>query len=88
MTRLELKEMVREILKEELEASSTPLKEEQKPLHGYVVKAWSTPDKNSSGMIDTAKNGIAYATFDELIKALQTDELEEKSVYEITWLRS
>ena len=38
-------------------------------------------------MVDTAKNGIAYATFDELIKALQTDELEEKSVYEITWLR-
>lgn len=87
MTRLELKEMVREILKEELEASGTLLKEEQKPLHGYVVKAWPTPDKNGSGMIDTAKKGVAYATFDELIKALQTDELEEKSVYEITWLR-
>lgn len=87
MTRLELKEMVREILKEELAASGTLLKEEQKPLHGYVVKAWPTPDKNGSGMIDTAKKGVAYATFDELIKALQTDELEEKSVYEITWLR-
>ena len=87
MTRLELKEMVREILKEELEASGTLLKEEQKPLHGYVVKAWPTPDKNGSGIIDTEKKCVAYATFDELIKALQTDELEEKSVYEITWLR-
>lgn len=87
MTRLELKEMVREILKEELEASGTFLKEEQKPLHGYVVKAWPTPDKNGSGMIDTAKKGVAYATFDELIKALQTDELEEKGAYEITWVK-
>lgn len=87
MTKSELKTVIREILKEELEASGTLLKEEQKPLHGYVVKAWPTPDKNGSGMIDTAKKGVAYATFDELIKALQTDELDEKGAYEITWVK-
>jgi hypothetical protein len=38
-------------------------------------------------MIDTAKKGVAYATFEELIKALQTDELDEKGAYEITWVK-
>lgn len=87
MTKSELKTMIKEMLKEELEASDTLLKEDQKPLHGYVVKAWSGPDKKSGSLIDTEKKGIAYASFDELIKALQTDELEEKVAYEITWLK-
>lgn len=87
MTKSELKTMIKEMLKEELEASGTLLKEEQKPLHGYVVKAWQIPDKKSGGMVDTAKKGVAYATFEDLIKALQTDELEEKGAYEITWLK-
>jgi hypothetical protein len=88
MTKSELRTMIKEMLKEELEASGALLKEdEQKPLRGYVVKAWDTPDKNGAGMIDTAKKGVAYATFEDLIKALQTDELDEKGAYEITWVK-
>ena len=83
MTKGELREMIRGILKEELE--QRPLTE---AVEGptYVIKAWERPGKQGKS-VDTSSTGEKYPDFDAVINALQT-KYDGLGVYEITWVPS
>ena len=85
MEQSELRTIIQEVVREEL-AARAALKEEVKS-PGYVIKAWNNPEKTSL-VFDSEAKGIRYPEFEEVIKALQTDELSELGVYEITWIKS
>lgn len=57
---------------------------------GYVIKAWAEPGQKKTGMpaFDSAKQGIVYQEFDDVLAALKTDKLSELGAYEITWIKS
>lgn len=81
----ELKALISEVIKEELAARAT-LKEEVKG-PGYAIKAWNNPEKTSL-VFDSEAKDIRYPEFEDVIKALQTNELSDLGVYEITWIKS
>ena len=84
MTNGELRTMIREMLKEELE--STRALTEDVEGGTYVIKAWEQPGKQGKS-IDTSKTGERYPDFDDVVKALQT-KYDGLGVYEITWVKS
>jgi hypothetical protein len=85
MKQSELRTMIQEVVREELAARAT-LKEEVKS-PGYVIKAWNNPEKTSL-VFDSEAKDIRYPEFEDVIKALQTNELSDLGVYEITWIKS
>ena len=88
MKKSELRQMIREMIQEEIGTNETTLKEETlNP--GYVIKAWDNPELKTSGSpsFDSEKNGIRYESFDEVISVLSS-ELSDLGAYEITWMQS
>ena len=86
MTKNELRTMIREMVKTELSRGTALREEVEGP--GYVIKAWDTPDKNGLPKFDSAKADKKYASYDEVLAALKTSELDEMGAYEITWIKS
>jgi hypothetical protein len=85
MEQSELRTMIQEVVREEL-AARAALKEEVKS-PGYVIKAWNNPEKTSL-VFDSEAKDIRYPEFEDVVKALQTNELSDLGVYEITWIKS
>ena len=81
----ELKALISEVIKEELAARATLKEEVNGP--GYAIKAWNNSDKTSV-VFDSEAKGIRYPAFEDVVKALQTNELSDLGVYEITWIIS
>lgn len=88
MKKSELRQMIKEMIQEEIGVSETSLKEEA-PKPGYVIKAWDNPELKSTGLpsFDSEKNGIRYESFDEVVSVLSS-ELSDLGAYEITWIQS
>lgn len=88
MKKSELRQMIREMIQEEIGTAETTLKEETSN-PGYVIKAWDNPElkSTSSPSFDSEKKGIRYESFDEVISVL-SGELSELGAYEITWIQS
>jgi hypothetical protein len=88
MKKSELRQMIKEMIQEEMGVSETSLKEEA-PKPGYVIKAWDNPELKSTSFpsFDSEKNGIRYESFDEVISVLSS-ELSDLGAYEITWIQS
>jgi hypothetical protein len=79
--------MIREMLKEELER--TKLQEEvQGP--GYIIKAWEKADLKdaSNPTYDSAKKGVIYKDYEDVLTALKSSELDCLGAYEITWVQT
>jgi hypothetical protein len=90
MTKRELKDLVKEVLREELknmEAAKKLTEAVEGP--GYVIKAWSDA-KQKSGIptFDSVKKGVKYNTWADVLAALKTSELDELGAYEIIWVKS
>ena len=88
MKKSELRQMIKEMIQEEIGVSETSLKEEA-PKPGYVIKAWNNPELKSTSFpsFDSEKNGIRYESFDEAVSVLSS-ELSDLGAYEITWIQS
>lgn len=88
MKKSELRQMIREMIQEEIGTEETALKEETSN-PGYVIKAWDNPElkSTSSPSFDSEKKGTRYESFDEVISVL-SGELSELGAYEITWIQS
>ena len=88
MKKSELRQMIREMIQEEIGSSETSLTEETKN-PGYVIKAWENPELKTTSFpyFDSEKEGIRYESFDEVISVL-SGELSELGAYEITWIQS
>lgn len=89
MKKSELRQMIREVLQEELAKANT-LTEAAEVKPGYVLKIWDYPEAKKSGApsYDSAKEGISYPDFDAVIEALKSEKHSEKGAYEITWIKS
>jgi hypothetical protein len=86
MNKSELKQMIRELLTEELNRINLT---ESAEGGYYVIKAWAEPgQKAGTPAFDSAKKGTKYATYDDVLAALKTSELDELGAYEITWIKS
>lgn len=86
MTKGELRSMIREMIQTELTKGTALREAVEGPC--YVIKAWDTPDKKGLPKFDSAKAGKKYASYDELLAAMKTTELDEMGAYEITWVKS
>jgi len=86
MTKGELRTMIREVLQEELSKCSTLTEAIAGPC--YIIKAWDTPDKRGLPKFDSAKAGKKYTTYNDVLAALKTPELDEMGAYEIIWIKS
>lgn len=87
MNETELKELVRDVIREELDKIN--LKEEvEGPC--YMIKAWASPEDKKSGApaFDSVKTGKKYKDFEEVLSALKTNELSDLGAYEINWIKS
>ena len=85
ITKSELKGLIREVLKEEL--NKTALQEGAVGFDSYyAIKAWDASWQKKSGMpsFDSEKKGIKYKNFDEVLAALKSDDLSYLGAYEIT----
>lgn len=88
MKKSELREIVREMVQEELTAGQSPLQEKLEG-PGYMIKAWSAPEqKSGTPAFDSAKVGVVYPDFEEVLEALKSSELSDLGAYEITWIKS
>lgn len=90
MTKNELRNMIREMLHEELAKTKHTLTED---VEGgtYVIKAWERPDQKGSVQtkFDSSKLGKKYQDFDDVLAVLNSSsELEGLGAYEITWVKS
>lgn len=93
MKKSELRQMVREMVQEELgtaaEAKDQTTLQEKLEGPGYVIKAWAAPEqKKGTPTFDSEKSGIIYPDFAEVLEALQSSDLSELGAYEITWIKS
>lgn len=87
MTKSKLRTMIREMVQEELNNGGSLKEAVEGP--GYVIKAWDNPEmKKGIPSFDSAKAGIKYETYDEVLAALKSSELSEKGAYEITWVQT
>lgn len=86
MTKNELRTMIREMVQTELNNGTALHEAVDGPC--YVIKAWDTPDKNGLPKFDSAKAGKKYATYNDVLAALKSSELDEMGAYEITWVKS
>lgn len=86
MKKSELRQMIREMLQEELAGQLT----EKLEGPSYAIKAWDSPEAKTSGSpsFDSASKGIKYPEFEDVLKALQSSELSGLGAYEITWIKS
>lgn len=90
MTKSDLRNIIRGILKEEL-ANNSVLHEEAESVKGpgYAIKAWYKPESKAGiPIFDSVKKGILYKDFSDVVKALNSSELSEFGAYEITWIKS
>ena len=87
MKKSELKEIIREMIQETLATATDIELKEKVEGPGYVIKAWSNPEKTHL-VFDSAKKGIKYTDFEDVLTALKTTQLSGLGVYEITWVKS
>lgn len=87
MTKSELHTIIREMVQEEL--NNGELLKEAVDGPSYVIKAWDNPEmKKGIPVFDSAKAGIKYESYDDVLAALKSSELAEKGAYEITWVKT
>jgi hypothetical protein len=91
MKKSELRQIVREMIQEELASVSAlneaaDLQEEVKlDFPCYLIKVWDSIERRKSGFprFNSEKSGKTFKEFEDVVAALQTSEFSDYGAYEI-----